>query len=112
METTMKIAERPTAREKHFREMAVWHEWPIDDEEFGASQLKRMQNVGSLERWISTLLGGSLAALGVTKKSNTAMSVAALVGALVYRAVSGHCRAYGSLKINNALPGMAEPVYF
>jgi uncharacterized membrane protein len=59
-------------------------------------------NVGRMERWLSMVAGGALAAYGLKRRS-TAGGAAALAGAaLLYRGATGHCNVYGALGINRA----------
>jgi uncharacterized membrane protein len=59
-------------------------------------------NVGQAERAISAVAGGALALAGLRMRSLPGLLVAALGGGLVYRGVSGHCRAYEALGVNTA----------
>jgi len=59
-------------------------------------------NVGRIERWMSMLAGGALAAYGLKRRS-TAGGAAALAGAaFLYRGTTGHCNVYRALGINRA----------
>jgi uncharacterized membrane protein len=59
-------------------------------------------NVGRIERWLSIVAGGALAAYAFKRRS-TAGGAAALAGAaLMYRGATGHCNVYGALGINRA----------
>jgi uncharacterized membrane protein len=104
------ILEHPTARERHFREMAVWHEWPI--EACAPRRVSVRSNVGPAERWVNTIGGGTLAAYGLAKRSTAGWAMAALGAALLARGVTGYCPAYRQLRINNARHGQAEPIDF
>ncbi len=58
------------------------------------------KNVGTLERWISTLGGGALLAwaLGRDRRRSPLAAPLALGGAaLLYRGATGHCPVYGAL---------------
>ncbi|ODT99516.1 MAG: hypothetical protein ABS79_04385 [Planctomycetes bacterium SCN 63-9] len=57
-------------------------------------------NVGDLERWASVAGGGALIAYALSKLSLGGIAAGVLGGALVYRALSGHCDAYEALGIN------------
>jgi uncharacterized membrane protein len=110
METSMITATRPTARERHFREMAVWHDWPIPDQPNDQQTIHT--NVASGERVASTLGGAALTAFGISRKSIPGWALAGVGAMLMYRGLSGHCPAYSGLRINTARRGMAEPVDF
>ena len=59
-------------------------------------------NVGSVERWLSMLGGGILAAYAL-KRRDTSGGVAALAGAaLLYRGGTGHCHLYEALGVSTA----------
>jgi len=64
-------------------------------------------NVGRVERWLSMLGGGILAAYAL-KRRDTSGGVAALAGAaLLYRGGTGHCHLYEALGVSTA----KEPSY-
>jgi uncharacterized membrane protein len=59
-------------------------------------------NVGRVERWLSTVAGGALAAYAL-KRREVPGGVAAIAGAaLLYRGATGHCDIYQALGINHA----------
>ncbi len=59
-------------------------------------------NIGRVERWLSMVAGGALAAYGL-KRRETPGGAAALAGAaLLYRGATGHCDVYQALGINTA----------
>jgi uncharacterized membrane protein len=59
-------------------------------------------NVGRVERWLSLIAGGALAAYAI-KRRTTARGMAALASAeLIYRGATGHCHLYQALGINHA----------
>jgi uncharacterized membrane protein len=71
-------------------------------------------NVGETERWLCGLTGGAMALSGLSRGGLCGLGLAALGGALAYRALSGHCPLFQSLGINTAgrgLPLGAEYVY-
>jgi uncharacterized membrane protein len=104
------ILDHPTAHERHFREMAVWHEWPIETCQPQRGPVR--SNVGPTERWITALGGTALAAVGLSKRGTAGWTMVALGGAMVARGVTGYCPAYKQLRINNARHGEAEPIDF
>ena len=59
-------------------------------------------NVNEVERIGSVLLGGGLAAVGLSRGSLPGWLLAAAGGALVYRGVTGNCKLYQQLGINTA----------
>src|SRR5690242_16396163 len=62
-------------------------------------------NVGTSERWISTLGGAALAAYGLSHLSDNAVAAVAATaagGTLVYRGTTGHCPMYGTLGVSTA----------
>ncbi|MBW8878893.1 MAG: DUF2892 domain-containing protein [Acidobacteria bacterium] len=66
------------------------------------------RNVGTLERWISTLGGGALLAWGLgrdPRRSPLAGTLALGGAALLYRGTTGHCPIYGALGMNTAESG-------
>src|SRR5262245_13018521 len=64
----------------------------------------RRNNVGEAERWASTLGGGALALLGLSRGSLAGLGLAALGGALIHRGLTGHCAAYAALGLSTAGP--------
>lgn len=104
------ILDHPTARDRHFREMAVWHEWPVEVCQPQSGPVR--SNVGPTERWLTALGGTALAAYGLSKRGAAGWAMAGLGGALLARGVTGYCPAYKQLRINNARHGQAEPVDF
>lgn len=59
-------------------------------------------NVGSTERWISTIAGGALLAGGVARLNFKGVLGIAAGAAMFYRGLSGHCALYQALGINTA----------
>lgn len=58
-------------------------------------------NVGRVERWLSMIAGGALAAYAL-KRRETPGGAAALAGAaLLYRGATGHCDVYQALGVNH-----------
>lgn len=58
-------------------------------------------NVGSTERWASTLGGAALALHGLRRGGLSGSILAALGAALVGRGISGHCPVYDSLGVDS-----------
>jgi uncharacterized membrane protein len=70
--------------------------------EFSSSHL----NVGSMERWLSMVAGGALAAYALKRRRALPGGAAAIAGAaLLYRGATGHCNIYQALGINRAGDG-------
>jgi len=59
-------------------------------------------NVGETERVVSVMGGGVLALIGLARGGLTGSAMALAGGALVYRGVSGHCKAYSALGVDTA----------
>ena len=59
-------------------------------------------NVNGVERAVSIVAGGALAAWALKRKDLTGMVIGLVGGALVERGVSGHCRVYGALGLTSA----------
>jgi uncharacterized membrane protein len=60
------------------------------------------ENVGDVERWISSISGGALATLGFMRGSWPGAALAATGGYLIYRGVAGYCHTYDLLRISTA----------
>jgi uncharacterized membrane protein len=61
----------------------------------------RRVNVSEGERWVSSIGGGALAALGVLRGSWGGLALATASGYLIYRGVSGYCPLFGVLRIDH-----------
>lgn len=59
-------------------------------------------NVNESERTASTLFGGLLMLLGLTRGSLGGTMMALLGGSLLYRGMTGHCHMYQALGMNTA----------
>jgi len=57
-------------------------------------------NIGKIERIGSAVAGGTLAALGLSRRSTGGLMLSLLGASLLYRGVSGHCECYRALGIN------------
>ena len=57
-------------------------------------------NVNKNERMASALSGGSLIALGLSKRGAWGFALAGIGGAMIYRGLSGHCDVYQALGIS------------
>ena len=77
----------------------------ITSQPFGWQESKDINsqvNVGRVERWMSLIAGGALAAYAI-KRRTTVSGIAGLAAAeLIYRGATGHCHAYQALGINHA----------
>jgi uncharacterized membrane protein len=75
-------------------------------------QAKRMDtNVSQNERLLSLISGGGLIAFGLSRKNVGGYSLAALGGAMAWRAVTGHCGLYQTLGINTSAESRAGVPY-
>lgn len=71
-------------------------------------------NVSDTERWLSSIGGGALAALGVLRGSWSGLGLATTGAYLIYRGISGYCPLYGALRIEATPTGdgmRVEQVY-
>jgi uncharacterized membrane protein len=59
-------------------------------------------NVGRIERWLSAVAGGALAAYGLRRRERTGGAAAIAGAALLYRGATGHCNVYNALGIDRA----------
>jgi len=59
-------------------------------------------NVGQVERWLSMVAGGVLAAYAIKRRSIPGSTAALAGAALLYRGATGHCDLYQALGINRA----------
>jgi uncharacterized membrane protein len=59
-------------------------------------------NVGRMERWLSLVAGGALAAYGLKRRELPGGAAAIAGAALLYRGATGHCDVYQALGINSA----------
>jgi uncharacterized membrane protein len=59
-------------------------------------------NVGRVERWLSMVAGGALAAYAFKRREVPGGAAAIAGAALLYRGATGHCDLYGVLGINRA----------
>src|SRR5262249_45215138 len=67
-------------------------------------------NVGGMERGISLVGGGLLGLYGLTRGTLPGFALACVGGALMQRALTGHCSAYGALGIDTAGHGPAASI--
>ncbi|MGE0446239.1 MAG: SRPBCC family protein [Vicinamibacterales bacterium] len=59
-------------------------------------------NVGSMERWLSVVAGGALAAYALRRREKVGGAAALAGAALLYRGATGHCDVYEALGVNRA----------
>lgn len=59
-------------------------------------------NVGRVERWLSMVAGGALAAYGLKRRQVPGGTAAIAGAALLYRGATGHCDLYQAFGINRA----------
>ena len=80
--------------------VASLHEWR-DHASVYTSRTSRV-NVGRVERWLSMVAGGALAAYALRRRSIPGGTAALAGAALLYRGATGHCDLYQVLGINRA----------
>src|SRR5262249_57069997 len=68
------------------------------------------RNVGTIERWVSTIAGGALALHGLRRGSIIGAGLSSLGAAIAYRGLTGHCPLYETLGINTASPPPGDPL--
>lgn len=76
------------------------HEWH-DHADIYTPRAPRV-NVGRVERWLSMVAGGALAAYAFKRRSIPGGTAALAGAALLYRGATGHCDLYQALGINRA----------
>ncbi len=59
-------------------------------------------NIGSNERWLTAIAGGTLATYGLIRRSPTSLMLSALGVYMIARGASGYCPAYAASGIDNA----------
>jgi uncharacterized membrane protein len=74
----------------------AWH-----DDAFETPRESRI-NVGRMERWLSMVAGGALAAYALKRRSVPGGTAALAGAALLYRGATGHCDVYQALGVNRA----------
>lgn len=57
-------------------------------------------NVGQMERWLSMVAGGMLAAWGLKRRDTIGGTAALGAAELLYRGATGHCHVYSALGVN------------
>ena len=62
----------------------------------------RRVNIGRVERWLSMVAGGALAAYGLKRRQAPGGAAAIAGAALLYRGATGHCDLYQALGVNRA----------
>jgi uncharacterized membrane protein len=78
---------------------------PIARQPFGwqeSEDINSRVNVGRIERWISLVAGGALAAYAIKRRTPASGMAALAAGELMYRGATGHCHMYQALGINHA----------
>lgn len=58
------------------------------------------QNIGEIERVVSSILGGTLLLGGLARRSLPGLAIAATGAAFLYRGATGHCKVYESLGLD------------
>jgi uncharacterized membrane protein len=77
----------------------------LASQQYGGPSQGRVErvNVGRVERWLSMLAGGALAAYGLKRRSTSGGAAALAGAALMYRGATGHCNVYDALGINRGV---------
>jgi uncharacterized membrane protein len=65
-----------------------------------ATNFQGRVNIGRVERWLSTVAGGALAAYALKRREVPGGAAAIAGAALLYRGATGHCDIYQALGIN------------
>jgi len=60
-------------------------------------------NIGSSERWLTAIAGGTLTTYGLIARTPTSLMLSALGVYMIARGASGYCPAYAASGINNAV---------
>lgn len=58
------------------------------------------QNIGEIERVVSSILGGTMLIGGLARRSLPGLAMAATGAAFLYRGATGHCKVYESLGLD------------
>lgn len=91
-----------TAASKDVSPTHLSHDSGTEDETIKAHIEEKKTNIGSNERWITAIAGGTLATYGLIRRSPASLMLSALGVYLVARGASGHCPAYAAAGINQA----------
>jgi uncharacterized membrane protein len=67
-----------------------------------SSRSRNRVNVGQVERWLSAVAGGALAAYGLRRRERTGGAAAVAGAALLYRGATGHCNVYQALGVDHS----------
>jgi uncharacterized membrane protein len=67
-----------------------------------ATNFQERINIGRVERWLSTVAGGALAAYALRRREVPGGAAAIAGAALLYRGATGHCDVYQALGINRS----------
>ena len=59
-------------------------------------------NVGNVERWLSMVAGGALAAYALKRRDTNGAAAGAAGAALLFRGATGHCHVYQALGVSTA----------
>lgn len=63
-------------------------------------QTQSGQNIGEIERVVSSILGGTMLIGGLARRSLPGLAMAATGAAFLYRGATGHCKVYESLGLD------------
>ena len=67
-----------------------------------ADDLNNRLNVGRVERWLSMVAGGALAAYALKQRTKSSGPAVIAGAALLYRGATGYCHVYAALGVNRA----------
>ena len=67
-----------------------------------AMNFSERMNIGRVERWLSMVAGGALAAYALKRREGPGGAAAIAGAALLYRGATGHCDVYQALGINRS----------
>ena len=67
-----------------------------------AMNARERMNIGRVERWLSMVAGGALAAYALKRREGPGGAAAIAGAALLYRGATGHCDVYQALGINRS----------
>ena len=77
------------------------HDWR-DHADIDTPRASSRVNVGRIERWLSMVAGGALAAYALKRRAVPGGTAALAGAALLYRGATGHCDLYQALGVNRA----------
>ncbi len=79
----------------------------------GSNQARQRPNVGSIERWVSAIGGGALAAVGLRRgyyKKPAGIALLLVAGHQLYRGITGHDRVYEAIGVDTSRIGQGSGI--